>query len=583
MIHSVFTLGTLTASTAVAGAMAALAWRQRPEPGAKWLAATMASVAWWTGTYALVLSVNDPVVRALVGWSQWIGVVGLPVAWVRFAFAYTAHDEWFTTARFAGLLAVPAATLLIVWTNWSHSLFFSEIATVRFGDLVVYQVEYGPWFWVHVGYSYLLLLTGVVVLLELALSEYALYRFQTAALVAGAIVPSVASLVTITGNSPVPGLDLLPIAFLVTGLTGIGALTRYRLFEAVPSARQIGRAAVVDRLDDAIVVLDARDTVVDANPAANEVLNTSPGEAIGRQAKAVFPASVHEALRPLGVETSDLGTPKTFDAPGTGKLSGTIELAGTDTAHYDLRESVLTDHHDRVVGRTIALRDVTARKRREDRLDVLNGILRNKLTDTTASEATGADDSIDGVGSHAAATGRKATEIEELLDEDASTEPIDLVPTLHDECNHARSAFPDVDFELDVELDDWGYCDGVIQPVVRNLVENAARHNTAANPTVTVSVSSADASGMEMIVVEDNGPGLAEDQRRILLEGAASNPERSDGLGLWLINWGVRQVGGHIEYEENDRGGSVVTLRVPKRDGTAKKDRAVRSVTVATD
>jgi len=62
-------------------------------------------------------------------------------------------------------------------------------------------------------------------------------------------------------------------------------------------------------------------------------------------------------------------------------------------------------------------------------------------------------------------------------------------------------------------------------------------------PTVTVSVSSADASAMEMIVVEDNGPGFAEDQRRVLLEDAASNPERSDGLGLRLINWGVRQVG----------------------------------------
>jgi two-component sensor histidine kinase len=55
--------------------------------------------------------------------------------------------------------------------------------------------------------------------------------------------------------------------------------------------------------------------------------------------------------------------------------------------------------------------------------------------------------------------------------------------------------------------------------------------------------------------------------RRILVDGDAAAPERSDGLGLWLVNWGVRQAGGAIDYAAEN--GSVVTLRVPKRDADA--------------
>lgn len=586
MNFSMYILATVIGSTAVAGVMAALAWRQRPEPGSTWLAVCMVAVAWWAGAYALVVTANDPSTRALWGWLQWIGVVSLPVAWVRFAFAYTARDQWFTRARFAGFLVVPASTLLLVWTNWKHQLLFTEVSTARFGDLVFYQVEYGPWFWVHLGYSYLLLVTGILVMLELAVSEHSLYRFQTGALVAGAFAPGIASIVSITGTFPIPGFDPLPITFLVTGLAGVGAVTRFGLFETVPSAQRIGRAAVVDRLNDAIVVLDAHDTIVDANPAADAVLETTPDEAVGRQATAVFPTAVNEALWPLDAQGSDLGTPTTFDAPGTGKRSRTIRFDGDDAEYYDLRESVLTDHHERVVGRTVALRDVTWRKRREDRLDVLNGILRQKLTDGADRDSeidAVANDEVEGSVSSAVETGRKAEEIEELLDSDETMVPIDLVPMLQDELDHARSEFPFVTFDLDVELDDWGYCDGVIQPVVRNLLENAARHNTASEPTVTVRLSPDDESGMETIMVEDNGPGLTEDQRRILVDGSAADPQRSDGLGLWLVNWGVRQVGGEIEYEEGDPRGSVVTLRVPKRDESTDRDRKPRSVSILTD
>jgi signal transduction histidine kinase len=138
---------------------------------------------------------------------------------------------------------------------------------------------------------------------------------------------------------------------------------------------------------------------------------------------------------------------------------------------------------------------------------------------------------------------------------------------VQDELDHARTEYPFVSFDLTVRLGDWGYCDGVIQSVMRNLIENAARHNTSSNPEVTVRLSSEDDRNMETIVVEDNGPGLSEDpaypRRRRRRRTRAQRRTRP------VVGQLGRPAGGWRNRLRSRKNGSVATLRVPKRDADA--------------
>ena len=83
--------------------------------------------------------------------------------------------------------------------------------------------------------------------------------------------------------------------------------------------------------------------------------------------------------------------------------------------------------------------------------------------------------------------------------------------------------------------------------VVRNLVDNAARHATLA---VAVAVHEAD-DAVEL-VVEDDGPGVPEDQRErvferfVRLDEARARDDGGSGLGLAIVEEIVRAHGGSV-------------------------------------
>jgi signal transduction histidine kinase len=99
--------------------------------------------------------------------------------------------------------------------------------------------------------------------------------------------------------------------------------------------------------------------------------------------------------------------------------------------------------------------------------------------------------------------------------------------------------------------------------LVRNLLENAARHATG-----RVAVSSASADGVVELVVQDDGPGIPPDQRDrvferfVRLDGARS-PGSGAGLGLAIVATVAARHHGTVSAADRDGGGTTVTVRLP--------------------
>ena len=100
---------------------------------------------------------------------------------------------------------------------------------------------------------------------------------------------------------------------------------------------------------------------------------------------------------------------------------------------------------------------------------------------------------------------------------------------------------------------------------VKELLVNAIQHNDADTPEVTLDLD-VDRNGPPLeatIAISDNGPGIPENERKVLEEGEESPLLHGSGLGLWLVNWIVTELGGTVRIAENDPRGTVVTILVP--------------------
>ena len=128
-----------------------------------------------------------------------------PLFWLFFAIQYANLGKQTLTWRWMALLAVvPVLTsLLSVTTQW-HGLFWSAPQLVQSVDFSDFSVTYGPWYWVHVGYSYLLILTGTILVFRSLRHRQGLHRQQAIALIVSVLAPWLGNILYFSGYNPIP-------------------------------------------------------------------------------------------------------------------------------------------------------------------------------------------------------------------------------------------------------------------------------------------------------------------------------------------------------------------------------------------
>lgn len=342
----------LAIAAATAATIALLAWRRRPAPGAAVLALLLLAGSEWTLMYAVEIGTLDPPTKVFLSRVMYIGVVCVPTMWFVLTAQYTGREKWLTRRNLALLAIMPLCTLLLTWTerrNDGHGLIWRQVSFDTSVSPVRWEITYGPFFWVHTAYSYLLVLSGSILIFQVLIRSPRLYRGQTSALLVAALTPLAGNVLYLSGLNPFPALDLTPLAFNVTGLAMAWALYRFRLLDIVPVAHE----AVIKSMSDGIMVLDMQHRIVDLNPAAAQIISRPAAEVTGQSAdQALFaPAGVAERYRDVMEAQAEI-------VLGEGKAQ----------RNYDLRISALLDRYERPTGRLVLLRDVTERVRAQTAL-----------------------------------------------------------------------------------------------------------------------------------------------------------------------------------------------------------------------
>ncbi len=343
----------LLVNTLVALVVAGIVWRRRTATGAKAMTTYMVAIACWSASYALFWANVYPS-RAFWLNVTYFGAVTVTPAFFIFTVQYTHREKWLTRAVYALLLTMAALTFIMLWTDSWHGLFFAGKRSPT--DSTFY--DGGPWFWINLLYSYSLFLFGIALLIRSFLSAHGLYRRQIGLILAAALIPWFANVISLIKLNPLPALDLTPLAFLLTGLIIAFVLLNYLFLDVVPVARD----KLIENMKDGILVLDQQNRIVDANPALFTLL--------GSKTSSIFGQSVEQLLADW---------PHLQAVSGENPLGQEIRLGDNPAKYLNMRLISLKDRQEKEQGKLIILQDVTARKQLEAEREELITTLQTTL------------------------------------------------------------------------------------------------------------------------------------------------------------------------------------------------------------
>ncbi len=494
----------------------------------------------------------------------YVGFLFTPTCALRFALAFTGRAR--LTGQRWWLLNVPALVVLALFlTNRFHHL--AELSTElspRDGFVMRHAVG-GPAFWAYAAFAYLLVaLCSVLYVLEMVHGGV-LRRRQAVLLFAGTLAPWAGNVIYLAGLAPDPSLDLTPFAYGLTSLLWAVALTRGHMLELVPVARN----RVFEMLSDAVLVVDGKGRVLDANAAMATLLS-----------------------RPLstlpGLTVAQLGLPTDGELVRDGKT-------------FSIGRSEVTGNG--ATGEVLLFRDVSAQRRaideaaalaqaRADFLARMSHEVRTPLFGLLGATELAMDGAMDARARELLEVARRSgaalagvvdeiLEFERLGSEHARAERLDVdLPGLCDDlltlfAGRAQERGLTLRVELDAPLP-YVRTDGPrLRQVLSNLLSNALKFTARGEVVLGVTTRELGAQVAVTLAVRDTGPGIAPEAKARVFEPFAQADETisrrygGTGLGLSIVRELVQLLGGGLSLDSELGRGSTFTVQLTCEPGHA--------------
>ena len=229
--------------------------------------------------------------------------------------------------------------------------------------------------------------------------------------------------------------------------------------------------------------------------------------------------------------------------------------------------------------------DVTANQQSRQHLQVLHRVLRHnlrneltvvlgmadKITDNAesatvrqaASRITDRAEKLVGVSN-------KAQMAQSVLEQPQTDAIVDVGQATTEAVADAKKKWSDATIQTDIETDLPVSAGFEIQDALDNLLDNAITHNTgdavvnvAVRKFTPIHVTTRSFGQEAVITIEDNGPGIPENERAVVFgEEDMNQLKHGSGFGLWVVRWIIESANGTVNYDRSD-GWTTIELRLP--------------------
>ena len=323
--------------------------RWRPVSGDKVLFWLLLAITYWSFVHTLEVGATTLPSKLFLADIQYPAIVSLPVLWFVFVLRYSGWDRRPSRNQILALSVLPAITLLLLWTNPYHGLMRESVALDTTGPISVLVTDYGLWFWVHTAYSYLLLLGGTLVAMQMIFSATRPYIGQSLSLATATLFPLVGNTLFLLQVPPSPYVDTTLSGITLSCALIAWGMHRYGLMDIVPASR----LAIIEGMKDGLLVLDLHGRVVDVNAAMLDILNVEAEDIIGESLAWVLPEIA------IAKDRKE-------------RYADVIQGEGESLRIYEPSVTPLSGRSGRPAGHLIMLNDVTEQRQAEEAINRRN-------------------------------------------------------------------------------------------------------------------------------------------------------------------------------------------------------------------
>ena len=226
---------------------------------------------WCIGLIIQILVINfiSPDYAVYPDYFTYLPVVLTPVALFFISYIFVKKEihfkKWFLL-----LFIVPAITMIVLWTNDFHHLFY------EYYSVNTAETTFGPYFYVHSLYTYGLFAVDIIMLLRASVKQSSMLSKQSLLIILGSLIPIVVNILGMTVVDT--NIYVTPISFIVTILFFGVAILRYNFLSIAPIALK----RVVDQMSDLYLVLNQDCIISDCNKPFEKVFKTEKNSLIGK-------------------------------------------------------------------------------------------------------------------------------------------------------------------------------------------------------------------------------------------------------------------------------------------------------------
>jgi PAS domain S-box-containing protein len=517
----------------------------------------------------------------------WVGATLLPLSWLFLTGRYARIEILERHSRLWLALVFPMAlSWVALATNDRHGLFLSEFSQ--------HAETHGPLFFATLVFGYSYGLVAIFLFLrEAARTFLREWKFLGALVVLSLIGPMVCHVLFVSRWSPLP-YDTTPAALGFMAIVLTFTIFRNHLLDMLPMARR----DVIDHLREGVLIGNVEGVILDANPAAEEILDLSGAEIRGRRIGELLSGLIEDGERRAALEEAFEALPEGLTLPAS-------ELRPSDGRRIQMTAKALDLAEGGVAGRFAVLRDCTQEHQYEhfarqvQRLETVGSLAagiahevnnplaflrsnlyhvgqvigrlekqRDRLPERDADDLSElqevvaeCSDGIDRIGRIVNSMRRISREpADDLAEVDVNLivrESVRL-SDLH------RNRHVDIRAHLEPDLPKIRASAQRLTQVVVNLLLNA-KQALSSHPDAVVTVETRpNADGVD-IEVRDNGPGIAPEVRHRIFDPffTTKGPEEGTGLGLSIAFDIVREHGGILEVVSREGAGACFVAHLP--------------------
>ena len=227
---------------------------------------------WCLGLIIQILVINyvPSISPIYVDYFVYVFIALSPAALFFVGISLNAGTKFKVKRKYFLVLIIPLLTVLVLWTNSIHGLFYQEYS------LNTQDAIFGPYFYVHTLYTYGLFAVDIFILMRNTVKLTGAFSKQSILLAIGLFIPIFLNVLGMTVFNI--NLYMTPLAFLFTLLFMMVAIFRYDFLNIAPIALK----RIVNQMSDLYLVLNKDYIVSDCNEPFEKTFKTNKFKIIGK-------------------------------------------------------------------------------------------------------------------------------------------------------------------------------------------------------------------------------------------------------------------------------------------------------------